>query len=94
MIQFYILLVQLYSLIFYINHDLQSLSEWLEDNNLVLGVSKTKCVLFTSQRHEQRDCIFNLNLLGKSLSCKTSQFKYLGVVFDNFDLAGSCGLCV
>jgi len=62
---------------------LHCLSEWLEDNNLVLNVSKTKCVLFTSQRHEERDCILNLNLLGKSISCETS-FKYLDVVFDNF----------
>ena len=50
-----------HSLIFYINHDLQCLSERLEDNNLVLNVSKTKCVLFTSQRHKERDCILNLD---------------------------------
>ena len=68
---------------FYINQDLQCLSEWLEDNNLVRKVSKTKCVLFTSQRHEECDCILNLKLLGKSISCETT-FKYLGVVFDNF----------
>ena len=36
-----------HNLIFYINQDLQCLSEWLEDNNLVLIVSKTKFVLFT-----------------------------------------------
>ena len=59
------------------------LSEWLEDNNLVLNVSKTKYVLFTSQRHKERDCILNLNLLGNSISCETT-FKYLRVVFDNF----------
>ena len=40
-----------HNLICYINQDLQCLSEWLEDNNLVLNVSETKCVLFTSQRH-------------------------------------------
>jgi len=40
-------------------------------------------VLFTSQRHKERDCILNRNLLGKSISCETT-FKYLGVVFDNF----------
>ena len=57
---------------------LHCLSEWF-----VLHVSKTKCVLFTSQRHKERDCILNLNLLGKSISCETT-FKYLGVVFDNF----------
>ena len=45
-----------HNLIFYINQVLQCLSEWLEDNNLVLNVSKTKCVLFTSQRHKERDC--------------------------------------
>ena len=72
-----------HSLIFYINHDLQCLSEWLEDNNLVFTVSKTKCVLFKSQRHKERDCILNLDLLGKSISCE-NPFKYLGVVFDNF----------
>jgi len=40
------------NLIYYINQDLQRLSEWLENNNLVLNVSKTKCVLFTSQTHK------------------------------------------
>ena len=68
---------------FYINQDLQCLSEWLEDNKLVLNVSKTKSVLFTSQRHKQHNCILNLNLLGKSTLCETT-FKYLGMVFDNF----------
>ena len=63
--------------------DLQCLSEWLEDNNLVLNVSKTTCVLFTFQRHKGRDCNLNPNLLGKSISCETT-FKYLGVMFDNF----------
>ena len=72
-----------HNLIFSINQDLQCLSEWLENNNLVLNVSKTKCVLFTSQRHKEHDCILNLNFLGKSISCETS-FKYLGVAFNNF----------
>ena len=35
------------------------------------------------QRHKERDCILNLNLLGNSISCETT-FKYLRVVFDNF----------
>ena len=73
-----------HNLIFNINQDLQRLSEWLEDDNLVLSVSKTKCLLFTtSQRHEERDCNLNPNLLGKPISCKTT-FKNLGVVFDGF----------
>ena len=72
-----------HNLIFYINQDLQCLSEWLEDNNLVLIVSKTKFVLFTSQRHKERHCILILNLLGKPISCE-STFKYLRDVFDNF----------
>ena len=72
-----------HNLVFHINQNLQGLSERLEDNNLVLNVSETKCVLLTSQRHKERDCILNLNLLGKSISCETT-FKYLGVVFDNF----------
>ena len=55
-----------HNLIFHINQDLQSLSEWLEDNNLVLKVSKTKCVPFTSQRRKERDCILNLLRLKSS----------------------------
>ena len=34
----------------YLNQDLERLAEWLEDNNLVLNVAKTKSLLFTSQR--------------------------------------------
>ena len=54
-----------HNLIFYINQDLKCLSagEWLEDNNLVLSVSETTFVLFTSQRHKEHDCSLNLNLL-------------------------------
>ena len=72
-----------HNLVFHINQNLQGLSERLEDNNLVLNVSETKCVLFTSQRHKERERNLNLNLLGKSITYKTS-FKYLDVVFDNF----------
>ena len=64
-----------HNLIFYIKQDLRCLSEWLKDNNLVLNVSETKCVLFTSKRHEERDCNLNLNLLGKSMSCKLNYFQ-------------------
>ena len=46
-------------------------------------MSKTKCLLLTSQRHKEPDCNLNLNLLEKAISCETT-FKYLGVVFDNF----------
>ena len=34
-----------------IKEDLNCLSEWLKDNYLVLNISKTKCILFCSQRH-------------------------------------------
>ena len=66
-----------------IDQDLKCLSKWLAANHLVLNVSKTKCMLFTSQRHKERDRSLGLNLLGKSISNVTT-FKYLGVVFDNF----------
>ena len=65
----------------------------LKGNNLVLNVSKTKYLLFTSQRHKERDCNFTLNLLGKAISCATT-FKYLGVVFDNFMIRKAQAECV
>ena len=66
---------------------LHCLSEWF-----VLHVSKTKCVLFTSQKHIERDCNLNLSFLGKFISCETT-FKYLGVVTVRqlYDLEGSSG---
>ena len=67
----------------YSNQDLERLAEWLEDNNLVLNVAKTKFLLFTSQRHKERNCKLSLMLLGREISCVTA-FKYLGVAFDNF----------
>ena len=45
--------------------------------------SKTKCLLFISQRQTERDFNLCLNLLGKAVSCETT-FRYLGVLFDNF----------
>ena len=66
-----------------IDEDLVRLAEWLQDNKLVLNVAKTKCLLFTSQRHKEHNNNLNLNLLGNSLCIETT-FKYLGVVFDNF----------
>ena len=62
-----------------VNHNGQFLASLSGSEHL--NVSKTKCLLFTSQRHKERDFILNLNLLGKSISCETS-FKYLSVVFD------------
>ena len=59
----------------YLNQDLERLAEWLVDNNLVLNVTKTKSLLFTSQRHKERDCKLCLILLGRKISCVTT-FKY------------------
>ena len=73
-----------HNLIFYINWDLKCLSDWLEVSfSMFQKLSMTKNVLFTSQRHKERDCNLKLNLLGKPISCETT-FKYLRVVFDNF----------
>jgi len=80
---------------FSLNQDLEHLAEWLEDNDLALNLAKTKSLLFTSQRHKERDCKLSLILIGREISCVTT-FKYLGVVFYNlvYDLEGSRGLCV
>ena len=52
----------------YLNQDRQRLAEWLEDNNLVINVAKTKSFLVTSQRHKECDCKLSLIPLGNKIS--------------------------
>ena len=65
-----------------INEDLNCLTEWLKDNYLVLNITKTKCILFCSQRHGERNIALTVNLFGSCIESVTT-FKYLGVVFDS-----------
>ena len=65
----------------YVKRDLKSLSQWLEDNKLVLNALKTKSMLFTSNRHKHKDTNLSLCHQDKSIEAVTS-YKYLGVVFN------------
>lgn len=64
-----------------INEDLNRLSEWFKDNYLVLNITKTKCILFCSQRHGERNIALTVNFFGSCIESVIT-FKYLGVVFD------------
>ena len=44
----------------FVKRDLKSLSQWLEDNKLVLNALETNSMLFTSNRHKHKDT--NLSL--------------------------------
>ena len=59
-----------HNLIFYNNQDLQCLSEWREDNSLVL--KQKLSVYYLHLKGIKSDCILNFNLLGKSISCETT----------------------
>ena len=60
-------------------HDLESLSAWLSNNNLKLNVTKTKSMLFT------KDGLFpNIELkIENELVESVKTFKFLGITLDN-----------
>ena len=51
----------------YVKRDLKSLSQWLEDNKLVLNALKTKSMLFTSNCHKHKDTNLSLCHQDKSI---------------------------
>ena len=58
------------------------MSEWLKDNYLVLNISKTKCILFYSHRHSERDRVFAVYFFESRIE-SVNTINYLGVIFDS-----------
>ena len=70
----------------HLQKDLNSYAEWCMKNKLTINVSKTKCMLFSSQKKLLKDVVLELD--GEVLH-KVSSYKYLGVTLDplgNFEL--------
>lgn len=63
-----------------INRTLNTIIEWLTNNNLNINISKTKVMSFRQRRNES----FNLNIAykGKTI-CETDMTKFLGLNVDN-----------
>ena len=65
-----------------INHDLKSLSNWLNANKIALNVSKTEIVTSSPPKiqlnHERK-----IKLVGKKLY-QTDSIKYLGIHLDKY----------
>ena len=61
-----------------INMDLNSLSQWLNNNLLTLNYEKTKCMIFANKRRSTLVSTVDINIQDKKVLQETS-FKYLGV---------------
>ena len=65
-----------------LNRELNQIESWLRENNLFINVTKTESMIFgTSQRLANIDS-FSININGSPIK-RVSEFKYLGVVFDD-----------
>jgi len=64
-----------------INHELETVDNWLKYNKLSLNYSKTQFMLFTKQ-NEYIDTNFNVQINNHLLS-RTECVKYLGVIIDD-----------
>ena len=64
-----------------IQNDMTTLSAWFDANKLNLNKSKSKTMLFTSNRNRLKDCNLNITVNGTALE-PVKTFKYLGVELD------------
>ncbi len=62
--------------------DINILHRWFDANKLSLNRSKSKAMLFCSNRHRDKDTQLNVTIDGEVLETVTS-FKYLGMELDN-----------
>ena len=67
-----------------LNSDLQKISEWCEDNNMLLNVAKTKCMLVGNSQKLSKLPDKNLNLFIDNEEIENVNFhKVLGVYIDS-----------
>ena len=65
-----------------VNHELEKIKLWLQNNKLSLNCSKTNYMIFNKQPH--KTCHFDLKLYINNISIqRVNSFKYLGVIFDD-----------
>ena len=77
-------------LVLFVSQNIQQLNNlienqiesWLRENSLFINITKTESMIFgTSQRLANIDS-FSINISGSPIK-RVSEFKYLGVVFDD-----------
>ena len=65
-----------------IQEDLQRVEQWMENNKLVLNVTKTKCMLFGTKQ-KLANAFFKIQLHGSDID-RVRNFCYLRVVLDEY----------
>ena len=65
-----------------IQEDLQGVEQWMENNKLVLNLTKTKCMLFGTKQI-LANASFKIQLHGNDID-RVRNFCYLGVTLDEY----------
>ena len=65
-----------------IQEDLQIVEQWMENNKLVLNLTKTKCMLFGTKQ-KLANASFKIQLHGSDID-RVRNFCYLGVILDEY----------
>ena len=66
-------------LVFNFNTELLKVTQWLNDNKLVLNVNKTKCIFFTHKKIDFNNITVQMNNTNITI---TNSLKFLGVTID------------
>ena len=62
--------------------ELQTVSDWVEENKLVLNITKTKCMVIGTRRKIARDSCLNLSMGGIPIE-QVRNIKLLGIIIDD-----------
>ena len=71
------------------NNELEKAAEWFQSNKLSLNVSKTKYIIFRSNKMHLSDTMDKLTLGNQEIErigedCKTKSFKFVGIFLDEY----------
>jgi hypothetical protein len=64
-----------------LQNDIDKVSDWLEENKLLLNQKKTNVILFGTKPKLNKVNTFRILLKGQEIA-RVVKFKYLGIIFD------------